>query len=90
MKKLIILLPLLLLLTACEVSQDWSVTVTMRTIERNIYSGKTVSDNTTTYNEIVTDMSKKEIEEYCQPKSYSETYGSSQYTYYTTKTYVEL
>jgi len=90
MKKLIIFLPLLLLLTACELKQDWTVTVKMRTVERSVYSGNTISDNTTTYTEKVLDMSEKEIKVYCEPKSYSETYGSSRYTYYTTKTYVPL
>lgn len=90
MKRLIILLPLFLLLTACEVKQNWSVTVTARTIQRNVYSGNKISDKTDIYNEVVLDMSEKEIKAYCEPTSYSETYGSSRYEYYTSKTYVPM
>lgn len=90
MKKLIILLPILLMLVSCETKQDWEVTVTTRTIQRNIYSGNKISDKTDIYSEIVVDMSEKEIKLYCEPTSYSETYGTNRYEYFTTKTYVEL
>lgn len=91
MKKLIILLPLcLLLLTACEVSRDWSVTVTTKTVQRSTHTGLKIAENTEIYNEVVLDMSEKEIKEYCQPTSYYEVYGSSRYEYYTSKTYVPL
>lgn len=90
MKKLIILLPLLLLLTACEVSKDWNVTVTTKTVQRSTHTGLKITEKTDIYNEVVTDMSEKEIKEYCQPTSYYEVYGSSRYEYYTSKTYVPL
>ena len=90
MKKLLLISILLITLSACELKQDWNVTTTTRVVERSVYTGLTISDNSSTSREVVLDMSEAEIKAYCEPKSYSETYGSSRYTYYISRTYSEI
>ena len=90
MKKLLLISILLITLSACELKQDWNVTTTTRVVERSTYTGLTISDNSSTSTDVVLDMSETEIKAYCEPKSYSETYGSSTYTYYISRTYSEI
>lgn len=88
MKKLLFPL-LLLILTSCEVKNDWLVTTTLKIEQWNTISVKKVNTTTTTSSEVVLDMSEKEIKEYCAPSYYSEQYGTTLYKYFTTKTYIK-
>lgn len=87
MKKL--LFPLLvLLLTSCEVAEDWLVTTTLKTEQWNTVTVKKINTTTITSTEIILGVSEKQIKEYCAPSYYSEQYGQTLYKYFTTKTYV--
>lgn len=88
MKKLLFPL-LLLILTSCEVKNDWLVTTTFKIEQWNTISVKKVNTTITTSSEVVLDMSEKEINEYCAPSYYSEQYGTTLYKYFTTKTYIK-
>ncbi len=80
---------LILLLSACETTTTWLVTTTVRVQKWNTTTVTKFYDQSTSSTELITDMSKKEIEEYCQPKYYTEQYGTTLYKYFTTKTYEE-
>lgn len=88
MKKLIPIM-LILLLSACETTTTWLVTTTVRVQKWNTTTVTKFYDQSTSSTELITDMSKKEIEEYCQPQYYTEQYGTTLYKYFTTKTYEE-
>lgn len=80
---------LLFLLSACETTTTWLVTTTVRLQKWNTVTVTKFYDQSTTTTELVTDMSEKEIQEYCQPQYYTEQYGTTLYKYFTTKTYEE-
>lgn len=88
MKKLIPIM-LLFVLSACETTTTWLVTTTVRVQKWNTVTVTKFYDQSTTTTELVTDMSEKEIQEYCQPQYYTEQYGTTLYKYFTTKTYEE-
>lgn len=88
MKKLIPIM-LLFVLSACETTTTWLVTTTVRLQKWNTVTVTKFYDQSTTTTELVTDMSEKEIQEYCQPQYYTEQYGTTLYKYFTTKTYEE-
>ena len=88
MKKLIPIM-LLFVLSACETTTTWLVTTTVRVQKWNTVTVTKFYDQSTTTTELVTDMSEKEIEEYCQPQYYTEQYGTTLYKYFTTRTYEE-
>lgn len=80
---------LLFLLSACETTTTWLVTTTVRLQKWNTVTVTKFYDQSTTTTELVTDMSEKEVQEYCQPQYYTEQYGTTLYKYFTTKTYEE-
>ena len=80
---------LLFVLSACETTTTWLVTTTVRLQKWNTITVTKFYDQSTTTTELVTDMSEKEIQEYCQPQYYTEQYGTTLYKYFTTKTYEE-
>ena len=80
---------LLFVLSACETTTTWLVTTTVRVQKWNTVTVTKFYDQSTTTTELVTDMSEKEIQEYCQPQYYTEQYGTTLYKYFTTKTYEE-
>ena len=88
MKKLIPIM-LLFVLSACETTTTWLVTTTVRLQKWNTVTVTKFYDQSTTTTELVTDMSEKEVQEYCQPQYYTEQYGTTLYKYFTTKTYEE-
>ena len=80
---------LLFVLSACETTTTWLVTTTVRLQKWNTVTVTKFYDQSTTTTELVTDMSEKEIQEYCQPQYYTEQYGTTLYKYFTNKTYEE-
>ena len=81
MKKLIPIM-LLFVLSACETTTTWLVTTTVRLQKWNTVTVTKFYDQSTTTTELVTDMSEKEIQEYCQPQYYTEQYGTTLYKYF--------
>ena len=90
MKKLLIILLPLLLLTSCEVAQDWKVTVTTEIQQWDIVGHRLVRTEKSTYTEVVLGISEKQIKEYCVQGIYTETYGNTMYKYITSKSYVPM
>lgn len=87
MKKLLLLPLLLLMFASCEKKQDWVVITTMTTEQWNTISVTKIRTVVSSTEEIVLDMSEKEIKAYCKPVYYTEQYGTILYKFFNEKTY---
>lgn len=83
MKKLLLLIPLILLMVSCEKQQSWLVTKTStvesyRKVNMTLIQSKTTKDT-----EIYSDMTEKEIIELCEANTgvYFEEQGTVVYKY---------
>lgn len=83
MKKLLLLIPLILLMVSCEKQQSWLVTKTStvesyRKVNMTLIQSKTTKDT-----EIYSDMTEKEIIELCEANTgvYFEEQGTIVYKY---------
>lgn len=83
MKKLLLLIPLILLMVSCEKQQSWIVTKTStvesyRKVNMTLIQSKTTKDT-----EIYSDMTEKEIIELCEANTgvYFEEQGTVVYKY---------
>lgn len=83
MKKLLLLIPLILLMVSCEKQQSWLVTKTS-TVESYRKANMTlIQSKTTKDTEIYSDMTEKEIIELCEANTgvYFEEQGTVVYKY---------
>ena len=87
MKKLLLLPLFLLMFASCEKKQDWVVITTMTTEQWNTISVTKIRTVVSSTEEIVLDMSEKEIKAYCKPVYYTEQYGNILYKFFNEKTY---
>lgn len=83
MKKLLLLIPLILLMVSCEKQQSWLVTKTSTVESYRKASMALIQSKTTKDTEIYSDMTEKEIIELCEANTgvYFEEQGTVVYKY---------
>jgi hypothetical protein len=83
MKKLLLLIPFLLLMVSCEKQQSWLVTKTSTVSSYRKATMTLIQSKTTKDTEIYSDMTEKEIIELCEANTgvYFEEYGTVVYKY---------
>ena len=83
MKKLLLLIPLILLMVSCEKQQSWLVTKTSTVESYRKASMALIQSKTTKDTEIYSDMTEKEIIELCEANTgvYFEEQGAVVYKY---------
>ena len=83
MKKLLLLIPLLLLMVSCEKQQSWLVTKTSTVSSYKKVNMSLIQSKTTKGTEIYSDMTEKEIIELCEANTgvYFEEQGTVVYKY---------
>lgn len=83
MKKLLLLIPFLLLMVSCEKQQSWLVTKTSTVSSYRKVDMSLIQSKTTKGTEIYSDMTEKEIIELCEANTgvYFEEQGTVVYKY---------
>ena len=83
MKKLLLLIPLILLMVSCEKQQSWLVTKTSTVSSYRKVDMSLIQSKTTKSTEIYSDMTEKEIIELCEANTgvYFEEQGTVLYKY---------
>ena len=83
MKKLLLLIPLILLMVSCEKQQSWLVTKTSTVESYRKVNMSLIQSKTTKGTEIYSDMTEKEIIELCEANTgvYFEEQGTVVYKY---------
>ena len=83
MKKLLLLIPLILLMVSCEKQQSWLVTKTSTVESYRKVNMALIQSKTTKDTEIYSDMTEKEIIELCEANTgvYFEEQGTVVYKY---------
>ncbi len=83
MKKLLLLIPFLLLMVSCEKQQSWLVTKTSTVSSYKKVTMSLIQSKTTKDTEIYSDMTENEIIELCEANTgvYFEEYGTVVYKY---------
>ena len=90
MKKLLLLIPFLLLMVSCEKQQSWLVTKTSTVSSYKKVTMSLIQSKTTKDTEIYSDMTENEIIELCEANTgvYFEEQGTVVYKYANEWTYI--